>query len=130
MGLETVTFESLLSEKLHPCEIDSVAYIEKGREYGLISIDKVESLDYDFYVEYAQNWRKFDSMIDDYKNDVIAFNEALGGRTILAEPDYSKFKAWEAELIEKERILDQLEKKLGSCFSETLGIVKTVDIYW
>ncbi|MBM3142972.1 MAG: zinc ribbon domain-containing protein [Chloroflexi bacterium] len=110
-----------LLDKPNPGEWDKVAYIEKGKQYGTINIDKAESLDYGFYVEYAQNCQK---MVDDFRNEADAFNRALGGRTTLAEPEYSKFKAWEAELIKKERTLDELG------LFEPLGIVETVKIYW
>jgi len=117
-------------DKSYPGQHDKVAYIEEGKQYGVINIDKAESLDYGFYVEYAQNCQKLDGMIDDFNNEVDAFNQALGGRTRLAEPEYSKFKAWEVELCEKERILDELADEIGGSRFEPLGIVETVKIYW
>lgn len=116
-------------DKPHPGEYDKVAYIEKGMQYGAISIDKAESLDYGFYVEYEQNCLKLDSMIDDYEDEVNAFNQALRGRTRLAEPEYSQFKAWEAEIDGKKQSILELADKLGALF-EPLGIVDTVEIYW
>lgn len=109
---------------------DKIAYVEVGKEYGVIDIDKAKSLSYSFYIEYVSNWQKLDNMIDDFKNEVDAFNQALGGRTRLAEPEYSKFKAWEVELREKERILYELADEIGDSRFEPLGIVETVKIYW
>jgi len=125
-----VTYEERLYEVLYPCEYDTIAYVERGKEYGVLSIDKAESLQYSFYIEYTQNWQEYGDMLEDYNNEVAAFNQALGGRTTLAEPEYSEFKAWEAELAEKERILDGLARKLGNCRFGPLGIVKAVEIYW
>lgn len=129
-GLKGMTYEELLYGEPHPCEYDTIAYVEIGKEYGGISIDKAESLQYSFYIEYTQNWQKYDNMLEDYNNEVAAFNQALGGRTTLAEPEYSEFKAWEAELAEKERILDGLARGLGNCWFGPLGIVESVEIYW
>jgi len=129
-GLKAVTYEERLYEVLYPCEYDTIAYVERGKEYGVLSIDKAESLQYSFYIEYTQNWQEYGDMLEDYNNEVAAFNQALGGRTTLAEPEYSEFKAWEAELAEKERILDGLARKLGNCRFGPLGIVKAVEIYW
>jgi hypothetical protein len=117
--------KSFMKQDKNKPQYDTVAYIEKGKQYGTINIDKAESLDYGFYVEYAQNCQK---MVDDFRNEADAFNRALdralGGRTTLAEPEYSKFKAWEAELIKKERTLDELG------LFKPLGIIETVKIYW
>ena len=130
-GFKSVTYLQDLSEKAScPCERDKVAYVEAGKEFGGISIDKAESPQYGFYVEYTQNWQKYDGIMNDYNSEVAAFNQALGGRTTLAEPEYSEFKAWEAELTEKERILDGLAEKLANCWFEPLGIVEIVRIYW
>jgi hypothetical protein len=123
-------YERRPSGKPDPCERDRVAYIEKGKEYGLIDINKVESLNYNFYVEYAQNWQKFDSMMDEYNNEAIAFNRTYANKTNLPMSEYSKYEAWKAQLEGKERILKELEKKLGNCFAKPLGIVKAVEIYW
>jgi hypothetical protein len=119
--------------KLDPCERDRVAYVEKGGEYGVIDINKinkVESLNYTFYIEFAQNWQKFASMMDAYTNEVDAFNQAYANKTTLPTSEYSKYKDWKAQLEGKERILEELQKKLGNCFAKPLGIVETVKIYW
>jgi hypothetical protein len=123
-------YEQQLYGKLDLCERDRVAYIEKGRQYGVIDINKVESLNYDFYVEYAQNWQKFASMIDDYNIEVIAFNRAYANKSPLPPSEYSKYVAWKTQLEGKEQILKDLEKKLGHCFAKPLDIVKAVEIYW
>jgi len=121
--------KSILEGNLNVLRNDTVAYIEQGKRYGVIDIDKAESLDYGFYVEYMQKFDELDSMIDNYNNEVAAFNRALGGRTTLAEPEYSKFKAWEANINGKKRTILELIGKLGVPF-EPLGIVEAVEIYW
>lgn len=111
-------------------ERDTIAYIEVGKEYGVISIDEAQSLQYGSYVEYTQNWHRLEDMLEDYQSEVDAFNRDLGGRTYLSEPEYSRFKAWEAEIHEKKRMIDELADKLGDCWFEPLGTVETVEIYW
>ena len=129
-GIRPVPFKEWLYEEAHPCENDKIAYIERGKENGAISIDKVESLQYSFYIEYAQNWQRYHDMLEDYNNEVDAFDRALAGRTYLDEPEYSRFKTWEAELDEKQRMISELADKLGDWWFEPLGIVETVEIYW
>jgi hypothetical protein len=121
--------KSIIEGDNNKLQNDAVAYVEKDKQYGCISIDEAESLDYGFYVEYTQELQKLDGMIDDYNNEVDAFNRALGGRTALAEPEYSEFKAWEAKIDEKKLTILELADKLGTPF-EPLGIVETVKIYW
>jgi len=135
-GLKFVSSTTTMGEKIslldkpRPGDYDRIAYIEKNRQYGVINIDKAESLDYGFYVEYNQNWQKLDAMIDDFNDEVDAFNRALGGRTALAEPEYSKFKAWETRLDGKKQTILGLADKLGKVWFKPLGIVETVKIYW
>jgi hypothetical protein len=109
---------------------DAVAYIEKDKQLGAISIDKAESSDYGFYVEYTQDWQKLNGMIDDFNNEVDAFNRALGGRTALAKPERLKFKAWQAKIEGKKQKILELADKLGDSRFKPMGIVKAVDIYW
>ena len=125
-----LTYREQLSAGTSFCNRDMIAYVEKGQKYGLIGIDRAESLSYSFYVEYAWNWQKFDAMIDDFNDDVYDFNRTYASKTSLPEAEYREYEAWKAELKGKERLLNGMENKLGNCFAEPLGIVKTVDIYW
>ena len=110
---------------------DRAAYVEKGKEYGTIEFEKADSLDYSFYIRYKQEWQEYHAKMEQHNNDVEAYNRALGGRTLLAEPEYSRFQAWQQRLKQQEPMLDELSQKLGQCYSyESMGIVKTVDLYW
>ncbi len=134
-GLKSINFTTLKGEKISlqdkpdPGQYDKIAYMKKGMQFGAISIDKAESLDYSFYLAYARECENLDAMLDDYNNEVDAFNRALGGRYFLAEPEYSQFKAWEAEINEKKQAILELADKLGAPF-EPLGIVEDIEIYW
>jgi hypothetical protein len=129
-GLEEIAEAQLFSgdEPLYEC--DSIAYVSKGNEYGIVSIDRAKSLDYDFYAEYADTCRQVATMLDDYNSEVEAFNQALNGRTVLAEPEYSQFKTWESEIDTMKAELEELFQVTGHYWAEPLGIVETVNMYW
>jgi hypothetical protein len=85
--------KSIIQGDNNKLQNDAVAYVEKDKQYGCISIDKAELLDYGFYIEYTQDCQQLDVMIDDFNNDYDAYERGLGGRTTLYEPEYSKFTA-------------------------------------
>ena len=112
---------------------DKVAYVELGKEYGIISIEAATSPEYSFYQAYlvdreqygldvqafnrdleAYNQRvdaynqtieAYNQALDAYEQEVDEYNSALGGRTGLSEPEYSQFKEWAEELEESLTIL-------------------------
>jgi hypothetical protein len=130
-GLEQVTSEEWLYEEGYACENDKVAYVEVGEEYGVISIDKAESLQYSFYIEYNQDWQTCKDMLEDYNEEVARYNEEISGKVYYeGTPELEAIQLWEAELAEKERMIDELAEKIGSCWFEPLGIVESVEIYW
>ena len=130
-GLRPVISEQWLYKEAHPCENDKVAYVEIGNEYGVISIDQAQLLQYSFHVEYGQYWQKCEDMLGEYNNEVARYNEEISAKVYNeGSPELAAIEAWEAELREKERMLDELADKLGNCWFEPLGIVETVEIYW
>lgn len=129
-GLKEIEEGNLFAGEEPLYECDSIAYIEKGSQYGIVSIDRARSLDYDFYVDYAESCKQLATMLDEYNSEVEAFNEALGGRTFLAEPEYSEFKAWESEIDSMKQELEEMFETTGHYWAEPLGTVDTVKIYW
>jgi hypothetical protein len=129
-GFEEIEEGNLFYGEEPQYECDSIAYIEKGSEYGIVSIDRASSLDYDFYTDYAEQCEQLAGKLDEYNSEVKAFNEALDGRTYLAEPDYSRFKAWESEIDSMKQELEEMFETTGHYWAEPLGIVETVNIYW
>lgn len=105
---------------------DKVAYVELGKEYGVISIEVAVSPEYSYYLVYLaereqygfdvrsfnqdleiynQRVNAFNRKVDAYnqaleayEQEVAAYNSAVGGRTTLLEPEYSQLKQWAAEL--------------------------------
>lgn len=116
---------------------DTVAYIEVGKEYGMVGINEAKSLEYGFYLEYKQKWQDYDSMLEDYNQEVEEYNQEIKGKVYtIGSPEAQRIETWEAELERKEKILDNLEKELGYYFyelqdtSESAAIVKDVHIHW
>jgi len=56
---------------------DKVAYVEVGKEYGVIDIAKAKSPSYSFYEEYKQKWQEYEGMLSDYNEEVIQFNQEV-----------------------------------------------------
>jgi hypothetical protein len=56
---------------------DKVAYVEIGKEYGLIALDQAESLSYSFYEEYEQKQQEYEELVSDYNDEVTLYNQAV-----------------------------------------------------
>jgi hypothetical protein len=56
---------------------DKVAYVEIGKEYGLIALDQAESLSYAFYEEYEQKQQEYEELVSDYNDEVALYNQAV-----------------------------------------------------
>jgi len=60
-----------------PTSWDKVAYVETGKEYGLIPLDHAESLSYSFNEEYQQRQQEYEELVSDYNDEVTLYNEAV-----------------------------------------------------
>lgn len=56
---------------------DKVAYVEIGKEYGLIALDQAVSLSYSFYEEYEQKQQEYEKLVSDYNDEVALYNQAI-----------------------------------------------------
>jgi len=114
-----------------PTSWDCVAYVEIGREYGLIDIAKTELPQYSFYVEYTSNWQTYENMLEDFNNEVMRFNQEVTGKVYYeGSLELARMEAWEAELKRNEQRIKELEDKLGRFWFEPLGVVKDIHIHW
>jgi hypothetical protein len=165
---------------------DKVAYVEIGREYGVISIEVATSPDYSFYHTYLAEREQYrldveafnrdlesynqrvevfnrevnvyNRAMEAYEQGVEDYNEALGGRTVVPEPEYSQFQEWaaglegnfaelmffraelESEQLELNYILAGLYERqmaietaaggIGDVNWLPLGIVASIKVYW
>jgi len=69
----------------NPTSWDKVAYVEIGKEYGLIPLDWAESLSYSFYEEYEQKQQEYEKLVSDYNDEVALYNQAV---TSYEDPSY------------------------------------------
>ncbi len=102
---------------------DRIAYVEVGREYGLMSLGIVSSFDYNSYLEYMQRVDDYDtrlealnysiaelskkmdtynSKVDDYNIFGNEYELKVGGREVIADP---------REYEELSNMYDELEKR-------------------
>ena len=63
-----------------PTSWDSIAYVETGREYGLIYLDVASSLSYSFYEEYKWKSQEYDRLVSDYNDDVEQYSQEIEGK--------------------------------------------------
>lgn len=120
---------------------DTVAYIEIGRRYGILHIDRVVSspydfytFQYDFYADCEMAWHNYKNMLETYNSEVERYNKEVSGRVFtIGSPEEQRISSWKAELNQQERTLDRLEEELGSYWYESefsSYTVTDVNIHW
>jgi len=114
-----------------PYEYDKVAYVQIGSPLGFISIDKVESIQYNYYTEYKQNELKCNSMLEDYNNEVTRYSKEIEGKIYYkGSPELAAIEAWEERINEMEINLDKLMEIVSCREFKPLETVKSIEIYW
>lgn len=112
-------------------EGDTIAYVEEGREYGLIDIAQAKSLSHSFYQEYIHKWQEFETRFEAYNNEVAEYNREIAGKVYtIGTTDEIRISAWEARLEEEKQELDRLSEELGEGQYEYIGIVEDIYIHW
>jgi hypothetical protein len=114
-----------------PGSWDAVAYIEVGKEYGLIPLAKARALYYGFYDEYREKWQEYQALLASFNEEVSRFNQEVKGRTYYeGSAELARVEAWRAELESQSETLDGLSDELGNVWFEPKGIVKDVRLHW
>ncbi len=127
-----------------PSSCDRIAYVQIGKEYGIISLEVAGSPEYTYYVQYKKNLAKFESDLEAYNSDskkyddeVTRFNEWVSGKTMsYFSADYTRANQWKDQLNSELKDLNQRAKSLDNtgdslgAFWEPKGIVKNIEIYW
>ena len=117
-----------------PHSWDTIAYIKTGERYGIIHIDRAESLLYDFYVDYEKAWREHKVLLKSYNEEVKKFNNEVSQKVYtIGSPEEHFITTWKGELMEKEKILENQKKELGDYWYESefsSYTVKNVRIHW
>jgi len=114
-----------------PTSWDKVAYVEIGKEYGLVAIDKAESLLYSFYQEYKEEWQEYQELLSEYNEEVKRYNQEIEGKVYQeGSPELARIEDWKASLKKTGKTIDRLGEELGDFRFEPLGIVEEIHIYW
>lgn len=133
---------------------DKVAYVEVGKEYGVIDIAKAKSPSYSFYEEYKQKWQEYEGMLSDYNEEVMRYNQEITTYKIAPmpnAPDISKYgtsleesrklaaalqeweaemEAWEAEKEAWEAEMADWEARLEEKSQEIHELGEELGDYW
>jgi hypothetical protein len=111
-------------------DYDKIAYVQLGREYGLVSADAATSPKYTFYEQYKQQWGEYERRLEDYNRRIEEYNQEISGEVYyVGSSEYYRINRIYNELKQEEEELEQLEQELGSHW-EPLGVVSHVEIYW
>ena len=113
---------------------DTVAYVEVGKEYGLISLGVVEGFSYGNYEQYMDEWEAYQKDVEEYNDEFDDYDRALnrcGGFCTdeSGECNCQRLWSWYDELERWSRQLDRRLDELGNPW-EPLDIVEEVSIWW
>ncbi len=87
-----------------PTSRDKIAYVEIGKEYGCIDIDKAKSPSYSFYDEYKQKRQENDRLLSEYDEEVIRYNREI--------------ETWKLRLEEKSQTIDKAYQEYEMILSD------------
>jgi len=107
-GFQSPAFGESLDSQYIYAEYDKVAYIEVGRNYGLISLDKATFFDYAFYEQWQHQWQDYQAKVNLYNQGSLSYRE----RQVLLSQ------------------IEALQAILGDYYWQPLGIVQTVYVHW
>jgi hypothetical protein len=120
---------------------DTIAYLETGKKYGILSIDRITESGYDYYsLQYAfyaaceEKWRDYKNALELYNEDVGRFNQEASSKVfIMGSPEERKMTGWENELTRQKETLQNIENELGNSWYQSefsSCIVESVKIHW
>jgi hypothetical protein len=110
---------------------DKVAYVETGRKYGVLSLDKAESPSYDFYLEFEQKWEDYKTQLAAYNAAVKQYNQDIAGKIFRqGSKELRDIESRDMQLSEHEKALNALADELGTAVFKPLGLVQTVSLHW
>ncbi len=120
---------------------DTVAYLEVGKRYGVLHIDRVTSmpyeyyiLEYDFYADSEKKWLEYEKTLDAYNEEVDRYNQEISGKVYtIGSPEAKRISAWENDLLQQEQTLELMESDVGEHWYESEFSSYTVEdvfIHW
>jgi len=130
-GLNTATSGVILDGQDTTMDYDKIAYVAVGDEYGLISLDRASAFDYEFYEQWMQQWEDYEVKARIYEQKRDAYQEALGGRTIISDPEeYARLQSMYEELETLREELEAQESILGNYRWVPMGTVTNFYVHW
>jgi len=130
-GLNIATSGVILDSQDTTMDYDKVAYVAVGDEYGLISLDRASAFDYEFYEQWTQQWEDYDVKARIYEQKSDAYQEAVGGRTIISDPEeYARLQSMYEELETLREELEAQESILGNYRWEPMDTVTNFYVHW
>jgi len=115
----------------NPSSWDAVAYVEVGKEYGLIPLASARVLYYDFYQKYKEKWQIYQVLLEAFNDSVDRFNQEVKGKTFYeGSPELAEIEAWQADLESQAELLAELGEDLGNIRFKPKGTVQDIWIHW
>jgi hypothetical protein len=109
------------------CDSDKAAYVNVGRKYGLVSLERAQSPAYAFYEEYEAAWDEYASDLDEYNSLVARYNGLAGSHH---PSDMREARGLLPELQSRLLELELDQEVLGPCRWNPLGVVERIELYW
>ena len=120
---------------------DAIAYIETGKKYGVLPIERVLALEYDyypfeydFYADCEKAWQEYEAELDAYNEEVDRYNRETGSRVFISgSPEAQRMLTWKEALLAAQRELQSLKARAGDRWLESeysSFLVKSVNIHW
>ena len=128
---EDTSFVATVGAGEGSCDYDKTAYVQVGQEYGLISLDRAESSDYSFYVEYSKGWVDYLAELEEFNALADEYNALVEGRTLIAgSSEARKAQRLRDDLQRRWVDLEVQQELLGPCRWDSIGVVEHVELYW
>lgn len=129
--IDCVGPESGHEDEPQPSDYDKIAYVAQGEPYGIISIDKAQSLEYSFYRNQSRKWDACEEMIAAYNREVKAFNEEVEGKVFdKGSQETAEIKEWKADIDRQKETIEEMLNELGNYRFTSPGIVEEITFYW
>jgi hypothetical protein len=120
---------------------DTVAYIETGKRYGILHIDRVASAPYDyyafrydFYLDCEKARLEYEVLLNMYNEEVNDYNREVEGKVYtIGSAEEKRITTWKERLDQQGEYLNQMEEELGKYWYESEFsslIVEDVYIHW
>ena len=109
---------------------DTVVYIQKGKEYGSISLGDNTPLDYAGYKNMVEAWDDYNERVEAYNREVEQYDKYIEGKVFyIGTSDWSMVTDWYDRLERESEAIDREREQLETLW-KSLGTVYGIEIYW